>query len=90
MVKVIEKSDRRFADLKEFVVKHDPKRIGVNFSERLAFADGITHEDYTLLSDAIGPQFEKRIQSADILIVDFLAHLEKRRRKSDSRPPPEP
>ncbi len=73
MVKVVEKSDRRFADLKEFVAKYDPKRIGVNFSERLAFADGITHEDYTHLSDAIGPQFEKRILSADILIVDFLS-----------------
>ena len=73
MVKVIEKSDRRFADLKEFVTKYDPKRIGVNCSERLAFADGITHEDYTLLSDAIGPQFEKRILSADMLIVDFLS-----------------
>ena len=55
------------------MAKYDPKRIGVNFSERLAFADGITHEDYTLLSDAIGPQFEKRILSADILIVDFLS-----------------
>ena len=72
MVKVIEKSVRRFADLKEFVTKYDPKRIGVNCSERLAFADGITHEDYTLLSDAIGPQFEKRILSADIADRGFL------------------
>ena len=30
----------------EFVAERDPQRIGVNFSERYAVADGISHTDY--------------------------------------------
>jgi hypothetical protein len=73
VVNVIENSDLRFANLREFVAKRDPVRIGVNFSERLQFADGISFEDYTLLVDAIGDRYAKRIVTADILVTDYLS-----------------
>jgi len=66
VVNVIENSDLRFANLREFVAKLDPERIGVNFSERLPFADGI-------LADAIGDTYANRIVTADILVTDYLS-----------------
>ena len=73
IVEVIENSERRFANLKEFVATRDPERIGVNFSDKIPFADGISHEDYTLLVDAIGEKYANRIVTADILITDYLS-----------------
>jgi len=58
IVNVIENSDLRFANLREFVAKRDPERIGVNFSER---------------SHAIGDRYAKRIVTADILVTDYLS-----------------
>jgi len=57
----------------KFVAERDPKRIGVNFSERYAVADGISHTDYIKLVEALGDKYAKRIVSADNLIVDFLS-----------------
>jgi len=73
VVNLIANDDRRFAGLKEFVATRDPKRIGVNFSERLQFADGISFEDYTLLVEAIGDKYAERIVSADILVTNYLS-----------------
>ena len=72
-VNVIEKSEERFTSLGELVAALDPKRIGVNFSERSQFADGISFEDYMLLVDAIGDTYAKRIVTADILVTDYLS-----------------
>lgn len=72
-VNVIEKSDTRFASLRDFIAARDPQRIGVNFSERLQFADGISFEEYNLLVDAIGDTYAKRIVTADILVTDYLS-----------------
>ncbi len=57
----------------EFVAKRDPKRIGVNFSERYAVADGISSTDYRKLTKALGDKYAKRVVSAGNLIVDFLS-----------------
>ena len=73
VVNLIANDDRRFAGLKEFVATRDPKRIGVNFSERLQFADGISFEDFTLLVEAIGDKYAERIVSADILVTNYLS-----------------
>ena len=73
IVEVIENGERRFANLRQFVATRDPERIGVNFSDRLPFSDGISHEEYTLLVDAIGETYAKRTVTADILITDYLS-----------------
>jgi len=56
-----------------FVAERNPKRIGVNFSERFAVADGISHTDYRKLLKALGDKYASRIVSAENLIVEFLS-----------------
>jgi len=75
--------DYRFEGVGEFVAERDPKRIGVNYLERLGSpveyenpwlrSDGISHTDYKLLVNAIGDKYAKRIVSAEFLITDYLA-----------------
>ena len=57
----------------EFVAERDPQRIGVNFSERYAIADGISHTDYLKLVKELGDKYAKRIVSADNLIIEYLS-----------------
>lgn len=57
----------------EFVAERNPKRIAINFSERNAVADGISHTDYIKLVEALGDSYAKRIVSADNVIADFLS-----------------
>ena len=74
--------DHRFKDVGEFVVERDPKRIGVNYLEKLGppevyefprlRSDGISYTDYNLLVKALGDKYEKRIVSAEYLIYDYL------------------
>ncbi len=74
--------DLRFMGLREFVAKRDPKRIAVNYSEKLSLAegsevraltDGISHTDYLLLEKALGDNYAKRLVSAEYLILDYLS-----------------
>jgi len=74
--------DYRFKGLGEFVAERDPKRIGVNYSEKLALAegsevrqltDGISHTDYIQLVKALGDKYAKRMVSAEYLIIDYLS-----------------
>ena len=76
--------DLRFLGLGEFVAERDPKRIAVNYGERLslpegsetftmALTDGISYTDYVQLSKAIGTEYSKRMISAESLILDYLS-----------------
>ena len=79
--------DLRFMDLGEFVAERDPKRIAVNYSEKLplaegsevrALTDGISHTDYVQLAKALGDKYAKRMVSAEYLIVDYLSRRVKK------------
>lgn len=59
------------SDLNQFVSERDPKRIGVNFSETIAIADGISYTDYLKIINILGDKYAERIVSAENLIVDF-------------------
>ena len=59
------------SDLREFVTERDPERIGVNFSETIAVADGISHTDYLKLVNLLGEKYAQRIVSAENLITAF-------------------
>jgi len=61
------------SDITQFVAERDPKRIGVNFSERFAVSDSISHTDYIKLVKALGAKYAKRMVSADSLITDFIS-----------------
>jgi len=75
--------DFRFKGVGKFVAERDPKRIGVNYLEKLGSpvlyevprlrSDGISHTDYRLLVKELGDKYAKRIVSAEYLITDYLA-----------------
>ena len=74
-------NDHRFKGVREFVAERDPKRIAVNYMEKLGQAvtnderhiDGISHTDYLLLVKALGYKYAERIVSGEYLRVDYLA-----------------
>ncbi len=71
--------DHRFKDVGEFVAERDPKRIGLNFLEKLGphvgskSKDGLSHTDYVLLAKAIGPKYTKRLVSSEYLLFDYVS-----------------
>ena len=73
----------RFMGLREFVAERDPKRIAVNYCEKLALAegsetytlaltDGISYADHFQLTKALGEKYAQRMVSAEYLILDYL------------------
>ena len=67
-----EKQPDQFAALAEYVVAHNPKRIGINMSENYGITDGLSHTDYTGLYNALPSKYRKRLQSADGLSVAWI------------------
>ena len=71
--------DRRFKGVGKFVAERDPKRIALNFLEKLGpheggrSKDGISHTDYILLVKAIGPKYAKRLVSSDYMMHDYVS-----------------
>ncbi len=71
----------RFRDIGGFVAERDPKRIAVNFSEKLgnsvrsarsSLNVGLSYTDYFLLVKALGDKYAKKIASAEYLITEYL------------------
>jgi Xaa-Pro aminopeptidase len=60
---------QRLADLIE---ERDPKRIGINYSETFALADGISQTEYQLFRKSVPVGLRDRIVSADDLAVGWL------------------
>ncbi|NOR15510.1 MAG: hypothetical protein GQ544_07390 [Candidatus Aminicenantes bacterium] len=75
--------DFRFKGVGKFVAERNPKRIAVNYLEKLGSpvlyeiprlrSDGISHTDYKLLVKALGDKYAERIVSAEYVITDFLS-----------------
>lgn len=58
--------------LAELIAERDPRRIGLNYSDEFALADGITHTEYRLLNEALSPALRERIVSAEALAIGWL------------------
>ncbi|HSK08086.1 MAG TPA: M24 family metallopeptidase, partial [Vicinamibacterales bacterium] len=58
-------------DLATFVRERDPKRIGVNMSDDIGAADGLTHSHHQLLVRLLGEPYASRLVSAEKLVSDF-------------------
>ena len=58
-------------DLREFVQERDPQRIGVNMSDAIGAADGLSHTSYQALVETLGEPYASRLVSAEKLISDF-------------------
>ena len=60
--------------LRQFVRARDPKRIGVNMSQEMGAADGLSHSMHQQLTSALGEPYASRLVSAERLVSDFRSH----------------
>jgi len=58
-------------DLRNFVRKRDPARIGVNMSQELGGADGLSYTSHQALVETLGEPWASRLVSAEELISWF-------------------
>lgn len=58
--------------LAQLIEERNPKKIGVNYSDTFALADGITRTEYELFMQALAPKFRERVVSAENLAVGWL------------------
>lgn len=58
--------------LGELIKDRNPEKIGVNFSEHFATADGISHTDFQQLHENLTPELQQRIVSAENLSIGWL------------------
>lgn len=62
----------QWARLAEIIRTRDPRRIAVNVSPRTAFADGLTHSQYSELMAALPEALRSRVAPTDELAVGWL------------------
>ena len=67
-----DKKLRQFDSLAVFIKSHNPKKIGLNFSEDWAFGDGLSLTLKAKLEKALGPELSGRFVSAERLCVGWL------------------
>ena len=58
-------------DLKAFVAERAPKKIGLNMSEEMGSADGLSHTAYLELAKTLGDPWSLRLVSAERLVSAF-------------------
>jgi Xaa-Pro aminopeptidase len=63
--------DSSSVDLGAFVRARNPRRIGINTSEEIGMADGLTHTLHNHLVSTLGPTYTARLVSAEKLVSDF-------------------
>ncbi|MGD9344838.1 MAG: M24 family metallopeptidase [Candidatus Aminicenantes bacterium] len=68
----IDKTKKQFESLAEFIKSRDPKKIGINVSQKWAFGDGLTASLKEKLENALGPELSSRFVSAENLCVGWL------------------
>jgi Xaa-Pro aminopeptidase len=57
--------------LGRFVAERRPRRIGLNMSEEMGLADGLSHTLYSHILKEVGPEYASRLVSAEKMISDF-------------------
>lgn len=62
---------RGFQPLQAFVAERDPKRIGVNMSDAIGAADGLSKTSHDRLLKELGPTYAARVVSAERVVSDF-------------------
>jgi len=67
-----EKDGEQWAHLAKLIEERDPQRIGLNFSETFALADGISETEFRLFHEALPEQLHNRVVSAEKLAVGWL------------------
>ena len=67
-----EKDGEQWAHLAKLIEDRDPQRIGLNFSETYALADGISQTEFRLFHEALPESLHDRVVSAEDLAVGWL------------------
>jgi len=67
-----EKDGEQWAHLASLIEERDPQRIGLNFSETFALADGISETEFRLFHEALPERLHDRVVSAENLAVGWL------------------
>jgi Xaa-Pro aminopeptidase len=67
-----EKEPDQWQRLAELIEARDPKRIGINFSEDFALADGLTRTEHSLLLETLPTRYRDRLVSAEALAIAWL------------------
>jgi Xaa-Pro aminopeptidase len=62
----------QIVNLADYIKEHKPQKIGINESETWAFGDGLSASFKGLLVKALGPEYSKRLVSAENLCVGWL------------------
>ena len=71
--------DHRFDGIGEFVAERDPKRIAVNYMEKLGHHvgaptnDGISYTDYLLLTKELSNKYVERLVSSEYMMHDYIS-----------------
>jgi Xaa-Pro aminopeptidase len=66
------KTKTQFANLAEFIKSKNPRKIGINTSSIWYYGDALTAGLKDKLTAALGPEYSKRLVSADRLCVGWL------------------
>lgn len=64
-------NDSQYVGLRRLVEERQPRRIGINVSDRWNHADGLTHNEYLRIQEALGP-WADRLTTAEMLAVGWL------------------
>jgi hypothetical protein len=67
-----ERDGEQWTRLAALIDERNPRRIGLNFSETFALADGITRTEYELFHQALPPRLHERVVSAENLAIGWL------------------
>ena len=58
----------QWAAVRRIVEQADPRRIGIDVSESFALADGLSHTDHRLLTEALGPYADRLVPAEDLVV----------------------
>ena len=67
-----ERDGDQWTHLANLIEEREPQRIGLNFSETFALADGITQTEYRLFHEALPERLHPRVVSAEMLAIGWL------------------
>ena len=67
-----EEEPNQMKALAKFIEEKNPEKIGLNFSDHFALADGIVKTDYELFLDNLPSKLSKRVVSAEELAIRWI------------------
>ena len=67
-----EEEPNQMKALAKFIEEKNPEKIGLNFSDHFALADGIVKTDYELFIDNLPSKLSKRVVSAEELAIRWI------------------